>query len=712
MTGASESAMPAGLTAEIDRTAMLESLAEGVIGVAARRDSDGTLFLLLAGDARTGTEVEELTRAFIWPSVARRRPTSKVLREGDELFELARRLGEGGAVIALLAPSGYHDRCAAAISRLFEVRSRRPLTAALTPRQISAVLRDFEDAVAREDVAAAKELMAEADSTGRLSLTNRSRMEVRVLAASRAWREAIDYAVRVRLVDLHLPAPVEHDMVRAGFHAFLADPLESSISAACDAYVSDVGPRIGDAFRDYRAAASTEARLAWMIRFTVLGDRAPGAAIEDLVSLAPASERSRLLEISSHAPTAQTPSVDEIRSLLGEREDAAVWAAAERAVELPTDFRRDAMVRASKRLEDPVREAQASLVGSATAERLDTNDDAERTAGINGWGSWLQALFEDPTWPEAISVVDAHAEAWIGRGGINGGDPAALAGLVEVLAGEPKFVYAAPRFARAVIPDGPDQDALARDRRPLLLALADAVASVPSPGIADLDTLGDLASAILTGGVDLDSYAGITGKLRDTYEAMAAPPRLARWVVDTVVGLLTSPAPSNAARDDAVRQLVAPLLPDARRARPLIRREVWEELEEWLEGQDDLVDLTEPVRAAAAKGSTDGGTEVSVAPGRSVLLLTLVEAAAARARERLTGEIPGLRVVTDASSVATDHLREHARRADLVVVASRACKHAAYDCVQAEAGDRIAYASGKGWSSLVGAVYDNIAMLA
>ena len=58
----------------------------------------------------------------------------------------------------------------------------------------------------------------------------------------------------------------------------------------------------------------------------------------------------------------------------------------------------------------------------------------------------------------------------------------------------------------------------------------------------------------------------------------------------------------------------------------------------------------------------------------------------------------------DDSKVASNQLRDRARRAAIVVVASKAAKHAAYDAIKAAAGDRLHYASGKGWSSLVTAV--------
>ena len=44
---------------------------------------------------------------------------------------------------------------------------------------------------------------------------------------------------------------------------------------AIDAFRSDLQPCIGGVFRDYRAAASSEARKAWMVRFATLREPVP-----------------------------------------------------------------------------------------------------------------------------------------------------------------------------------------------------------------------------------------------------------------------------------------------------------------------------------------------------------------------------------------------------------------------------------------------------
>ncbi len=191
--------------------------------------------------------------------------------------------------------------------------------------------------------------------------------------------------------------------------------------------------------------------------------------------------------------------------------------------------------------------------------------------------------------------------------------------------------------------------------------------------------------------------------MEQLFGRLSAPPRLARWVVDVVELLLTSPAPSEDDRDAALRRIVAPLLPDATRSRPLVPTEVWAELVELLEGRQGLEELLGTLRARLTSRrktmptcSPRYGDAVSCCT-RSSLRPESAPVPTCRREYEAT-------VWADDSKVASNQLRDRARRAAIVVVASKAAKHAAYDAIKAAAGDRLHYASGKGWSSLVTAV--------
>jgi hypothetical protein len=238
-----------------------------------------------------------------------------------------------------------------------------------------------------------------------------------------------------------------------------------------------------------------------------------------------------------------------------------------------------------------------------------------------------------------------------------------------------------------------------------MLALTYAIAADEAPGTAGLDALGDLTEALLPTGLPADNYDALMNRCERVFRLLSAPPRLARWVVDMIRAVVYEAAPSDSARDAAISRLVGTLMPDAGRARPLVRAEVWLELSELLEERTALQEALPTLRTAAdtlASDDTFAGLK-----GRTVLLHSLVEPALERAKEYLEAQ-GAKRVWADSSHVGGDRLRDLATQADIVVVVAKAAKHAAYETIRPAAGDRLYYASGKGWSSLVVAVSDGL----
>ena len=165
--------------------------------------------------------------------------------------------------------------------------------------------------------------------------------------------------------------------------------------------------------------------------------------------------------------------------------------------------------------------------------------------------------------------------------------------------------------------------------------------------------------------------------------------------------------PKHFAPRTANRTLLAPLLTDAGRSNPLIPREAWLEIDDLLEGNElkDLVPAS--VRERAERVDDDTRTEFVHLTNRNVLIHTLVPAVAERAAAYLHTLVPSARVIPDESHVGSAQLREHARNADYIVIASRASKHAATESIREEASNPISWASGKGWSSIIDALRNN-----
>ena len=338
-------------------TAQRDELTEGALGLAIRREIDGVLVLVLSGDARTARDTRSQVRAFLGASYARGRPPSAYLPPGAPFTDEVRALAASAPLHAVLIPTELTDGGLLALDRMLAVRERQPQTATTVPRPLARILRDFEDAIERADLAAAASLVTEATATGRLSLVNRSLLESRILTASGDFAAAIEYAIRHRLPDLRLPGPVEHDLIRACWHRWLAEPFQRGIDAARDAYREDVAPQLGGVFRDHRLAASHEARLAWLIHYATI-DPVPLAAMREVIAEAPESERPALEATLPSQPPAE-PAAETIRELQHGGENAAAYVVARDEPDLEPVVRIDALTRTAERLDDPVRRSEA-----------------------------------------------------------------------------------------------------------------------------------------------------------------------------------------------------------------------------------------------------------------------------------------------------------------------------------------------------------------
>ena len=733
MTRGSEARLLVDAAADVDAlteapllTALVEETGArpprpGQIGLAVRRDASGVLWFLLAGDEATYADLDALARAFVWPSFARARVPSAYLQDGDPIADAIQARAPGGMVV-LLSPPERASSSARAITLMLETRRRRPEGAIVAPRHIGRVLRDFEDAVARSDAGSAKHLLDEAWSTGRLSLVNRSFLQARLLAAERRWSEVLDHSARHRLPDLDLPHPVEHDLVRAIYWALLHEILEErDVSAAIEAFRDGAQPAFGDVFRDHRAAASSEARRAWMIRWAALDSEWPAAARDELLQQAAnADERRELESMAKHVRFSTAASQEFARQLLDAREDAAAFALADSGPQLPEGERATILVQAAARLSDVSRLASAAEAIEAAGgvaevqapahlvERLATHPRPALT--VDSWPRWLKAVYDDPNWPDAVKVVDEQAEAWEEILAQRGDSLDEVAELVEALAGEEVFRIALPRFVRAVVPEGQARSELVRSRSRTLHALAYAISQDPASGVADLEALTDILAALLEAGLSSERFDQLSVQITLTWSHVGGAPRLARWIVDITRVLVSYPCPDEPRRIELLGSLIAPLVSDATRSQPLVPREVWLEITELLEstGLEELV--PDAVRERTREIDDDERDDFSYLAGQTVLIHTLVPGAAERAGDYLRSLVPTVRVWPDESHVGGAQLRDRTRQAQCIVIASRACKHAASDFIRDHAAVDIRWASGKGWSSLVDALRSSPAL--
>ena len=370
------------------------------VGVAVTAaEHGGVLFLLLASTSEALADIDELARAFVWPSYARARRSTAHLSAETPLGAAVDAIAPAGAV-ALLASTEGHRASLSAIKLMLEVRANRPDGTVAAPRQIGRILRDFEDAVAREDPSSASRFLAEAEATGRLNLTNVGLLQLRILVTSRRWKDALDHTERHRLVVQELPRAVEHDIVRAAYHHLLETPLSAGgLDAAIAAFRDEVAPRLSDVFRDPRCAATPEARSAWMLRYAASDREWPDAARAEIIEAAQPAELEWLEAIASRCRFVANSRDGLARTLLSAREHAAAFSAGEADTTMPLNDRAAVLAQAAVPLKDPLRLAVASraisAAGSAAVDAPSAVVDLVGrtdvpTVAVHDWPTWLR----------------------------------------------------------------------------------------------------------------------------------------------------------------------------------------------------------------------------------------------------------------------------------------------------------------------------------
>ncbi|MFC9826721.1 protein DpdD [Streptomyces albogriseolus] len=299
------------------------------------------------------------------------------------------------------------------------------------------------------------------------------------------------------------------------------------------------------------------------------------------------------------------------------------------------------------------------------------------------WADLFNAIADGYTGLNAI----LEAEVWTAWPS-PASDDRAVAALLEELhdEGQRKVWRCVGAFIESV---GYDQPAPLSARALITCALA-----YDWLGPGDLLAVQALTEIVLRSSPSAVVYGQLLGELADTCERWVAPERAA-IALDFADRLILEACPDPDARDSLALALLLPLsvhqgrldVADIAMARRL-SLELGIELE-WHEQPDE--DLAQDTDASLQK-----------AAGRSVLLYSLDQRVLDRVSEGLQQLAPGVKVACAHDSVGSPTLRQKARQADVVVVATRCAKHAATGFITQHAkATVIDYADGSGSASLM-----------
>lgn len=656
---------------------------------------------------------------------------------GDSRDPMASSLRQryGGIVYRFSSAAGTTTaRMADRLSAFARLVRRRPLTNRTPIRPVGAIRSDFERALLVQDAERAETLIAELRGTGRLNEENLRYLDVRLKAGLGLWRQiARDHWLVKTLSDLPVPVQILADLIEALYRTYLED-LETAgdTSALLDAFKQHLGTPYPRLFATRRGIRTPRVIKAFLLFERVL-DRPNQAFLTDLVSLLPTDDPGHALFAALAAPVpapGPSPSLEAPVSVSEEDEAEAAFddGQYDRAFTLYHDL--PLSKRSVQRLlfcalfveTSDARQSLLSKIDQADPVFLATLTDQVRkkiddlrevsrgTASeedkhgiVDSWLGWAEglaagrnisafarSLHNALTWDVAQITRDAATSS-------------RFSGLLGGLSGEAAEVArrAVPAIFNAVFPDRlQSNEAL----RPIAILLFDLIALDETLTSTDLELLQLLVGQLLTIGVSPTDYGNLVSGLEDVQQRIGSYAHLA-WSLDICEALAIAPAPGDRARE--ARQQFFLLL--VGQAQPFAHRlERADVLPFVLLSRDFGLD-PEVLGAITLPSPAGEDIETPDLSGKLIAIYTLAEAAARRAKAALMEMFPGVRVETNADTVATARLTSLAKAADIFVFAWKSSSHQAYYCVKDAMGAREpVMVAGKGTASLLRAVLDSV----
>lgn len=214
------------------------------------------------------------------------------------------------------------------------------------------------------------------------------------------------------------------------------------------------------------------------------------------------------------------------------------------------------------------------------------------------------------------------------------------------------------------------------------------------------EALTDLFTALLEVGLSADSYKQLLTAVNKAIPDGAGTSDV-YWLLDVAGVLCQFSASEESARNTLLNHILASLTPVLRRM-TLMQRSTYANVAASA-GWDEIEIETE---------TDDAEKEDGILNGMYVGIYTLTESAGRQTETALKRLYPKVRVEVSSDKVATARLQSLSQNADILVVTASSAKHAATDCIRDNRpADRIVYAAGKGFGSIMRAIEEHIATL-
>ncbi len=688
------------------------------------RDRDIVDWYGIALSERQLRSLSEALMAFVGPTYSTFRGQRAKLNLQDPV-EAAVYAFTKGAAIKLSgggAPGVWE-----ALERMRRVSDRTSKRIAEIPRPTGRVLRDFYMALQASDrISAEKELQYLIDQH-RLDALNLLFLRVQLLAELQFWDVLLTLPQLGNLLQVRRPFAVTQALLVAVYRSELQHFEENNSPRSAVTYFQEaIFPRYSTLFT-VRAGSKTPEILKLFMLLAV-GGAPPQPNLRDELLIIPGIETSDLhylQKLAALLPDTAPPLVgdplqqaehllrkgdcDRAFSLVCNAQSSPekVRLLLQCAYELQTLSAQKSALQAFDELSAADRIALQSVRWNrdyldklrGTQEEETDNTSAAESVPAN-WIEWLSKLDNDPTWERAIYVASLGASEW------DIDSLLTVPNAVENFAQLQQKVFSKAEF-------------ILHNALPYLLAFFQKDQLFPRPefftlyglmldllifstegGDADLVLFNELAIALFTLGTHQAKYIEIVDYALELWHQLASPKKV-DWILDFLDLLILYPCPSPEKRAQLLITIANQFTHFSRR----IEAEQWQILRFLVQdyGQQQTLEhlFSNDIISVENVNKTDNIFQKL--KNKSILIYTLTESVALRLKIILESFCNGVTVHLSHDKAGNDRLRQLAKTADIVVIATASAKHAATGFIE---GNRpknlpILRPSGKGSASML-----------
>ncbi|MGY4981436.1 protein DpdD [Streptomyces sp. 900105755] len=526
--------------------------------------------------------------------------------------------------------------------------ARRPPRLWRATKPTGRLLAEFDAALAAGGQAASQAALDQLAGQGGITAANLAHLHIKRLSRLGLDQELLDYPGLSDVLRQNPPTPVKAAVLDAAFTCDLQEPLDHGDLLAAQHALRDRGLLALAPFEDSAESYPIEALMVLLLAAVTRED--------------PQSTQNILTTIE------HTASHDALPPVL--RKAAALLA----------DPQSTPQQEAPTHQTDTAAKTAESLSSSPSSQAVESDTPEHIPAS---WPELIHAIADGYTGLTDILEQEVWT-AWPSPAL----DDRNIAALLEELhdEGQAKVWRCVGAFIESV---GYDQPAPLSARALITCALA-----YDWLGPGDLLAVQALTEIVLRSGPSAAVYGQLLGELADTCERWVAPERAA-IALDFADRLVMEAHPEPDARESFALALLLPLSVHQGRLDPAdlaMARRLSAELGIELDWQD------QPGEGRAEETATG----LRDAAGRNLLLYSLDQRVLDRVGDALHQLAPGVKIALAHDSVGSPQLRQKARQADVVVLATRCAKHAATGFITQHAKTAVIdYADGSGSASLL-----------